>query len=123
MVHGDAMPAHFIFGDDGQLTVIDWERLSPGDGAADLGRILAEVRYLLMCKHGVRSDRVQMHADEFLKHYAERVAQGNRRLKDLSRRVKFHIGCDELRISRNAWVGPDEVRHLIDDAERLLTPA
>lgn len=115
LVHGDATPPHFLFeADSDDLVVIDVERLWPGDAAADVGCLAAELRYLFW-RAGARGSGQQIRW--LCASYSE---AGGDSSGDFMRRVHFYQGCYQLRISRNAWIAPDLKRRLVADAAAHL---
>lgn len=119
LIHGDATPTNFVFcGGDG-LAVIDLERLSPSDGAADLGRLAAELKHLFWWYSG------DLWASEgFIRAlYADyRCLRGTAAGEpaELTDRGRYYMGCDLLRISRNIWLDLDYRRTLIEEAIACL---
>ncbi len=113
LAHGDATPPHFLF-DAGDLTVIDLERVWPGDAAADLGCLTAELRYLFRCAGSRDGGR---YIDDLQAAY---LAESRQPVGPLLRRSRFYEGCYTLRISRNGWIAPQLRRRLIADARCRL---
>ena len=115
LIHGDATPPHFVFGEAG-LAVIDLERLWPGDRAADLGCLVAELKHLFG-----RDGRDPWASEPYIRHlYAAYLEAAPEDAAALTERGRFYQGVYELRISRNAWLEPEQRRRLLDDAEACL---
>lgn len=115
LVHGDATPPHFLFepGSD-DLVVIDVERLWPGDAAADVGCLAAELRYLFWRAGACGSEQqIRWLCTSYFD-------AGGDSSEDFMRRVHFYQGCYQLRISRNVWIAPDLKRRLVADAAAHL---
>jgi aminoglycoside phosphotransferase (APT) family kinase protein len=119
-VHGDATPTNFVFPGADDLAVIDLERFGPGDCAADLGRVAAELKHLCWW-YG--HDRWA--SEPFIVHlyaaYQSGRALSAAAMRSVTDRGRFYMGCDLLRISRNAWLDLDYRRLLVEEAKKCLT--
>jgi tetratricopeptide (TPR) repeat protein len=102
-IHGDAMPAHFVFEAEDEMTVIDFERYAPGDRAADLGRMAAEIHHLFSL-HDRDHGGAKTLVERFVSDYTLLLPNGRQDAAELGPRVEFYRGCDQLRISRNRWL-------------------
>jgi len=80
--HGDFWPGNVLVGDDGKLTVVDWEMVRRGNGATDVGQFAAEA-FLLDRFRGARGL-----LPAFLNAYAE--ARGKEFEKEFVKRVVVH---------------------------------
>lgn len=117
LIHGDATPTQFLFPDDG-LVAIDFERLHHGDRAADIGRIAGELRHLFG-KYAGDPWASEPHIQRFYRDYY-RQARGAGDFGWLTERSRFHMGCSELRIARNAWEDLSHRRWLVEEAVSCL---
>lgn len=113
LIHGDATPANFIFQEG--VTAIDLERLALGDRAADLGCVAAELKHFFLW---MAQD--EQGSEPFIEHlyesYAQQLGWAPGRLRALTERARFYMGCTELRISRNGWLAPSYRQQLIEHA-------
>src|SRR5512135_90652 len=51
LIHGDPTTTNFLYPMSGGMVAIDWEYLTTGDPAADVGRLMAEVAHSLWTRH------------------------------------------------------------------------
>jgi aminoglycoside phosphotransferase (APT) family kinase protein len=119
LIHGDANPSNFLWDGKGDLLAIDFERMTFGDPAADLGAIAAELKHLfwLSSKAPWTSEA---YIKDFYESYAAKVSADGRTFADLTNRCRFYMACVELRISRNLWVDINHRHLLIDNALECL---
>lgn len=119
LIHGDAIPPHFLFDTDEGMICIDVERLQEGDRAADLGCIVAELKHLFLLYGGDR-----LGGEPYIRHfyaaYFGRLPRGVEDFSVLTSRGRFFMGCYLLRIARNAWLDLAYRQHLIEEAQRCL---
>jgi hypothetical protein len=117
--HGDATTTNFVFPWDGGMVVIDWERMYPGDPAADLGRLMAEVAHSITQHGGTVAEAVPA-----LGHIAEayrRALGADRDAERAIERAKFYQASSTLRIARNGWVSRLDRIGLVARAMALLS--
>lgn len=117
LVHGDATPLNFIHEGEHRLTVIDLERLWPGDPAEDLGCLVAELKHLFFWYA-----HEPWGSEPYIQHVYGTYASC-REGEDfglLTERGRFHMGCVLLRIARNSWLDLDYRRRLVEIAETCL---
>ena len=115
LVRGDPTPPHFVFSET-ELAVIDLERLWPGDPAADLGCLVAELKYLFGC-----NGHDPWASEPYIRHlYASYLEAASADAAALTNRGRFYQGVYELRISRNGWLDAEQRRRLLDHAEACL---
>jgi aminoglycoside phosphotransferase (APT) family kinase protein len=117
--HGDATTTNFVFPWDGGMVVIDWERMYPGDPAADLGRLMAEVAHSIT-QHGGNILEA-MPALQFLTQAYRRSLTGGRDARGVIERAHFYQASSTLRIARNGWVSRLDRIGLVARAMALLS--
>ncbi len=119
LVHGDATPENFMFGDGLNVIAFDLERTKRADRVFDTGRIAGELKHFFM-----RATGNKCAADPFIGHflweYACHFPDRESAFKSITGRMQFYIGITLLRISRNSWVDPEYRRRLIDVAKGCL---
>ncbi|MBN1966952.1 MAG: aminoglycoside phosphotransferase family protein [Anaerolineae bacterium] len=118
LTHGDATTTNFVYPWEGGVVGIDWERLQPGDPAADLGRLLAEVTHSIT-QHG--GNVAEALPDiEYLADAYYRALPGDWDQAALSERARFYQAASTLRIARNGWVSRLDRTALVAQALALL---
>lgn len=120
MIHGDANSTNFIWDEEHNLAVIDFERTAPADPASDLGAVAAELKHLFWLR-----SREEWASEPFIRHFfdaylAALPRDGREDLGTLSDRCRFYMGSVELRIGRNEWVDLGHRLKLIDNAFQCL---
>ncbi|HZD58606.1 MAG TPA: aminoglycoside phosphotransferase family protein [Anaerolineales bacterium] len=100
--HGDATTSNFIFPWQGEMVTIDWERARPGDPAADLGRLMAELSHSLK-QHGGSIAEAMPFIEHLQASYRQALPAG-RDVAALLARSRFYMAASTLRIARNGWV-------------------
>ncbi|MCB1035412.1 MAG: hypothetical protein KDD47_16430, partial [Acidobacteria bacterium] len=111
---------HFLFPQEGSVTVIDVEVLRHGDPAEDLGRMSAELLYLFL--HGAGSSAA---ARPLIEHFVgcyvrHRVSYLGEPLERLRQRARFFTAFAAMGIGRNYVVDLDFRRALIRETSALL---
>ncbi|NQT13334.1 MAG: phosphotransferase [Planctomycetes bacterium] len=119
LTHGDVGPAHFMFNWEGVMTVLDFENLTAGDQAADLGQMAAALKHLFFWHCG------DLWASEpYIQHlyasYAQFVGADADEFSALTTRGRFHMACRLAGMGQHRWLSPDYRRRLIADAEEIL---
>jgi aminoglycoside phosphotransferase (APT) family kinase protein len=117
--HGDATTTNFVFPWDGGMVVIDWERMYPGDPAADLGRLMAEVAHSIT-QHGGTILEAMPALQRLTKAY-RRSLTGDRDADGVIERAHFYQASSTLRIARNGWVSRLDRIGLVARAMALLS--
>ena len=119
LIHGDATPANFIFGDFDVVKTFDLERCQYADRASDIGRMAGELKHFFMLAQndGLAAEPF---IDHFLREYAARFPDAEAAFNAVTKRVPFYMGTTLLRIGRNFWIDRDYRRRLIDEAEKCL---
>ena len=122
LVHGDATPSNFFFGDGMYVISFDMERVRIADRCFDVGRIAGELHHFFMRTVGNR-----FAAEEFVGHflweYACRFPDREAAFNAITRRIPFYMGTTLLRIARNSYLEHDYRRALIDAGENCLRKA
>lgn len=121
LIHGDATPRHFLFPPDepAAVTAIDLERLGPGDPVADLGRLAAELKHLLLERTGERVASEQA-IGRLYATYTRLAGIPPGEFAAVTERGRFYMGRDLLRIARNAWIDHGQRRRLVAEALACL---
>ncbi len=119
MVHGDATPENFMFGNGLEVIAFDLERTKRADRMFDTGRIAGELKHFFMRATGDRNA-----ADPFIGHflweYACHFPDRENAFRAITGRAPFYIGITLLRIARNSWIDAPYRRRLIDEAKECL---
>lgn len=119
LIHGDATPVNFVFPADREVVAIDLERLAPGDPAADVGCVAAELRHAAFRTTG-DPNAVEPLVQHFYARYAAAYDLDHAAFTQLTTRGRFWMGVMELRIARNDWLDLPYRRQLVAEAERCL---
>ncbi|MGE5764341.1 MAG: aminoglycoside phosphotransferase family protein [Mycobacterium leprae] len=122
LIHGDATPRHFLFPVDQNpldVTVIDLERLGPGDPVADVGRLAAELKHLLLERTG-DPQASEPAIRRLYAAYTRRAGIPPEEFAGVTERGRFYMGRDLLRIARNGWIDRGQRRRLIPEALACL---
>lgn len=114
--HGDATTTNFVFPWDGEMVVIDWERMYPGDPAADLGRLMAEVAHSISQHGGTVAEA--MPALQCLSTAYRHSLAGD--AAAVIARARFYQASSTLRIARNGWVSRLDRTGMVARAMALL---
>jgi serine/threonine protein kinase len=119
LVHGDATPSNFLFGENLDVIAIDLERMKRADRVFDIGRIAGELQhfYLQGANNKYLSEPFIGH---FLWEYACHFPDRERAFRSITGRIPFQMALTLLRISRNSWISPSHRRRLIDEAKITL---
>ncbi len=119
LVHGDATPANFFFGDGMYVITFDLERMQRSDRLFDVGRIAGELKhfFLFHCHDKYASEPFIGH---FLWEYCCHFPDRDRAFKSITARAPFYIGMTLLRIARNNYLPYNYRRMLVDEAESIL---
>lgn len=119
LVHGDATPENFMFGNGLEVTGFDLERLRRADRVFDTGRIAGELKHFFMRATGNR-DAAERFIGHFLWEYACHFPHRERAFQSITGRTPFYIGLTLLRIARNNWIEADYRQRLIGEAKECL---
>lgn len=119
LVHGDATPSNFFFGDGMYVISFDMERVRMADRCFDVGRVAGELQhFFLQALH----DRTP--AEEFISHflreYASHFPDFQSAFSSITHRLPFYMGTTLLRIARNGYLDLAYRRKLVDSAIACL---
>ena len=119
LVHGDATPSNFFFGDGMHVITFDLERVMRIDRVFDVGRLAAELQHFFL-----RSTGNKYTAEPFIGHflweYACHFPDREQTFAAVNARVPFYMGTNLLRIARNGYLDMDYRHKLIDEAFECL---
>lgn len=119
LVHGDATPSNFFFGDGMYVISFDMERVRIADRCFDVGRIAGELQHFFL-----RTLNDRQAAEEFIGHflweYACRFPDREAAFNSITRRIPFYMGTTLLRIARNSYLEHGYRRLLVEAAENCL---
>ncbi|MEO8957095.1 MAG: aminoglycoside phosphotransferase family protein [Ktedonobacteraceae bacterium] len=119
MVHGDATPSNFLFGQGLSVIGIDLERMKRADRVFDIGRITGELQHFFLQRTGNKY-AAEPFIGHFLWEYACHFPNRDSAFRSISGRMPFQMGLTLLRIARNSWVSSDYRRRLIEEAKIIL---
>ncbi len=119
LVHGDATPSNFFFGDGMHVITFDLERVQRTDRVFDIGRICAELQHFFMRTTGNKY-AVEPYIGHFLREYSGHFPDKEPALAAISRRLPFYMGVNLLRIARNNYLDNPYRQHLIREAGECL---
>ncbi len=119
LVHGDATPSNFLFGNGLSVVGIDLERMKRADRVFDLGRIAGELQHFFLQITGNKY-AVEPFIGHFLWEYACHFPDRSSAFHSICGRLPFQMGLTLLRIARNSWISYDYRRRLIEEAKLTL---
>ena len=119
VVHGDATPDNFVFGDGLAVMAFDLERTKRGDRVFDTGRIAGELKHFFLRATG-NPNAAERFIGHFLWEYACHFPNRESAFQSISGRTPFYMGITLLRIARNNWVEPKHRYRLIAEAVECL---
>lgn len=119
LVHGDATPSNFLFGQGLSVIGIDLERMKRADRTFDVGRIAGELQHFFLQNTGNKY-AAEPFIGHFLWEYACHFPDCDRAFHSISGRLPFQMGLTLLRIARNSWISHDYRRRLIEEAKITL---
>jgi aminoglycoside phosphotransferase (APT) family kinase protein len=119
LVHGDATPSNFLFGDDLAVIAIDLERMKSADRVFDVGRIAGELQHFFLQATGDKF-AAEPFIGHFLWEYACHFPDRHRAFRSITARAPFQIGLTLLRIARNDWISAPHRCRLIQEAKTIL---
>ena len=119
LVHGDATPENFLFGEGLHVIGFDLERTKRADRVFDTGRIAGELKHFFMRATG-HKDAADPFIGHFLWEYACHFPNRERAFQSITGRTPFYMALTLLRIARNSWIEPDYRRRLIHEAKDTL---
>jgi aminoglycoside phosphotransferase (APT) family kinase protein len=119
VVHGDATPDNFMFGDRLAVMAFDLERARRADRVFDTGRIAGELKHFFLRATG-NPNAAEPFIGHFHWEYACHFPDRDRAFQSISGRTPFYIGITLLRIARNSWVDAGHRYRLIAEAIECL---
>ncbi len=119
LVHGDATPENFMFGEGLKVITFDLERTQYADRVFDTGRIAGELKHFFMRATG-NKDAAEPFIGHFLWEYACHFPNRDSAFQSITSRTPFYMGINLLRIARNSWVDPEHRHRLINEAKECL---
>ena len=119
LVHGDATPANFLFGEGLQVIAIDLERAKRADRVFDVGRICGELQYAFIQGTGNKYE-AEPFIGHFLWEYACHFPNREQAFASIKGRVPFQMAVTHLRIARNSWVSPQLKAQIVEEARLTL---
>ena len=119
LVHGDATPANFFFGDGPHVITFDLERAARTDRLFDLGRLTAELRHFFFRATG-DPYAAEPFIGHFLWEYCGRFPDRESAFRSITARLPFYMGLNLLRIARNTYLDNRYRRQLVEAAQTCL---
>jgi hypothetical protein len=119
LVHGDATPSNFLFGNGLSVIGIDLERMKRADRVFDIGRIMGELQHFFLQITGNKY-AAEPFLGHFLWEYSCHFPDRASAFRSISGRVAFQMGLTLLRIARNSWISHDHRLRLIEEAKIIL---
>ena len=119
LVHGDATPANFFFGDGNYVITFDLERMQRSDRIFDVGRIAGELQHFFL-RHTGNKYAAEPFIGHFLWEYAGWFPDRQAAFASITVRVPFYLGMNLLRIARNEYLPLDYRRQLVAEAVLAL---
>lgn len=119
LVHGDATPANFMFGDGLWVIALDMERMKVSDRVFDLGRVVGELKHFFM-QYAKDKYAAEPFIGHFLWEYACHFPDRESAFHSVTARLPFYMALTELRIAANPWIEDGHRRALLEEASRTL---
>ena len=119
LVHGDATPANFFFGDDIHVISFDMERNRRTDRMFDTGRLAAELQHFFFRATGNIAE-AEKYIGHFYWEYACHFPDREKAFASITKRAPFYMGMNLLRIARNDYLSITYRRSLIEEAKKTL---
>ncbi len=119
LVHGDATPSNFFFGDGMHVIAFDLERSHYTDRLFDAGRICAELKHFFL-HHTGNGYAAEPFIGHFLWEYSCHFPDRERTFDSITGKVPFYMGLNLLRIARNSYLPLDYRQKLISEASECL---
>jgi aminoglycoside phosphotransferase (APT) family kinase protein len=119
LVHGDATPPNFFFGQGREVLAIDLERMQWSDRLFDVGRLCGELKHAFYLTTG---DPLagEPFIGHFLWEYSGRFPDQRAAFASITQRLPFYVGLNLLRIARNWWIDPGHRVRLLSEAQNNL---
>ena len=119
LVHGDATPSNFFFGDGNHVITFDLERVRWSDRVFDVGRLCGELQHFFMRITGNKY-LAEPFIGHFLWEYSCHFPDRERTFETLVQRVPFYMGTTLLRIARNGYLDMHYRRQLVQEGAACL---
>ena len=119
LVHGDATPANFFFGDGAYVISFDLERMKYSDRVFDVGRIAGELQHFFLRATGNKYLAEPFIAG-FLREYSGFFPNRESAFNAIVKRLPFYMGMTLLRIARNTYLDAAYRQRLIVEAKLCL---
>ena len=119
LVHGDATPANFFFGDGMYVISFDLERMCRTDRLFDTGRIAGELKHYFLY-HTRNKYAAEPFIGHFIYEYCRHFPDCQSAFKSITARLPFYMGQTLLRIARNNYLDYHYRRLLIEEAKLTL---
>lgn len=119
LVHGDATPSNFLFGQGLSVIGIDLERMKRADRVFDIGRITGELQHFFL-QATANKYAAEPFIGHFLWEYACHFPDRESAFRSICGRVPFQMALTLLRIARNSWISHDHRQRLIEEAKITL---
>lgn len=119
LVHGDATPSNFFFGDDMHVITFDLERVRRTDRLFDVGRLCGELQHFFLRDTGNKY-KAEPFIGHFLWEYACHFPDRERTFETLTKKIPFYMGKTLLRIARNSYLDNAYRRSLVEEAFQCL---
>ena len=119
LVHGDATPSNFFFGDGMSVITFDLERVKWTDRIFDVGRIVGELQHFFLRSTGDKNN-AEPFIQYFLQEYAWHFPDQPETFQSITARIPFHMGTTLLRIARNSYLDQDYRMQLVRAAKECL---
>lgn len=119
LVHGDATPSNFFFGDGMHVITFDLERVQRTDRLFDVGRLCAELQHFFLRITGNKF-AAEPFIGHFLWEYCCHFPDREKTFESISRKIPFYMGANLLRIARNNYLDNAYRRRLIHEAGECL---
>ncbi len=119
LVHGDATPSNFLFGEEGRVVAFDMERARRTDRCFDVGRIAGEIQHFFLRATGDKY-AAEPYIGHFLWEYACHFPDRERAFRSITFRIPYYMGITLLRIARNGYLEHCYRRRLVREALECL---
>ena len=119
LVHGDATPANFFFGDGMHVISFDMERVRRSDRLFDVGRICCELQHFF-CRNTGNKYKAEPFIGHFLWEYCTHFPDRESAFRAITGRIPFYMGMNLIRIARNDYLEYSYRRMLLQEAHNCL---
>ncbi len=119
VVHGDATPSNFLFGDGLHVIAFDLERTRRADRVFDVGRLVGELFHFFLQNTGNKY-AAEPFIGHFIWEYSCHFPDRESAFRSIVRRIPCYMGITLLRIARNRYLKWDYRRRLVEEAKLCL---